>query len=63
MITQEMMQATLQERMVDFAHIRVEHEAQRSRTKTAYASSQQSKPGWLRMPSFVAHARRPATAR
>lgn len=47
MITQEMMQATVQERMVEFAHIRVEHEAQRSRKKTADASSQQSKPSWL----------------
>ena len=63
MITQEMMQATMLERMVDFAHIRVEHDAQRSRKKTADASSQQSKPSWLRMPSFVTHALQPACAR
>ena len=63
MITQEMMQATVQERMVEFAHIRVEHEAQRSRKNTADASSQQSKPSWLRMPSFVTHALQPACAR
>lgn len=63
MITQEMMQATMQERMVDFANIRVEHEAQRSRKKTANASSQQSKPSWFRMPSFVTQARQPASAR
>ena len=63
MITQEMIQATMQERMVDFAPIRVEHEAQRSREKKADASSQQSKPSWLRMPSFVTHALRQASAR
>ena len=63
MITQEMMQATMQERMVYFAYIRAEHEAQRSRKKEADTSSHQSKPSWFRMPSFVTHARRPASAR
>ena len=62
MITQEVMQATMRERMVDFAHVRVEHEALRSREKAATASSQQSQPSWFRMPSFVTHALRPASA-
>ena len=63
MITEEMMQATMQERMADFAHIRAEYEAQRSRKKKADASGQQAKPSWLRMPAFVTHALRPAAAR
>ena len=63
MITQEMMQATMQERMVDFAHIRAEHEAHRSGKKEAEASSHQSRPSWFPMPSFVTHVRRPASAR
>ena len=47
MITQEMMQATTQERTADYASVRLEDEARRSRRKTADAASQQSKPSWF----------------
>ena len=63
MITQEMMQATTRERTADYASVRLEHEARRSRKTTADAASQQSKPSWFRMSSFMTHARRPASAR
>ena len=58
MITQEMVQATMQERMADF-----DHQAQLSRKKKAETRSRPSKPSWFRMPSFVMHARRPASSR
>lgn len=63
MITQEMIQATMQERMADLTNIRVEQQAQWSRKKTANDLSRQSKPSWFRLPSLVIHALRPASAR
>ena len=61
MITHEMMQATVQEQEGRIAQFQAEQEASRSQDGIT-ALSRRPTSGWLRLPSFVANALRPASA-
>ena len=61
MMTHEMMQAMMQEREAQIAQIQAELQA--SRGEDGPVALRRPKSGWLRLPSFVVQALRPASAR
>ncbi len=62
MIIHELVQAVQLERASDIAKLQLEHEARGLRRSEAAAPGAQQKTSWFRVPSFVAHILRPASA-
>ncbi len=62
MIIHELVQAVQLERASDIAQLQLEHEVRGLRRNEAVAPDTQPKTSWFRIPSFVAHILRPASA-
>ncbi len=62
MITHELVQAVQLERASDLAQLQLEREVRELRRNEAVAPDAQPKTSWFRIPSFVAHILRPASA-
>ncbi len=62
MIIHELVQAVQLERTRDIAQLQLEHDARALRRNEAIAPDAQPKTSWFRIPSFVAHILRPASA-
>ncbi len=63
MIIHELVQAVQLERASDIAQLQLEHEARELRRSETATRDAPPKTSWLRVPSFVTHILRPASAR